>query len=116
MDLAERQVRVLVGELLRSDNQGLSQEQVLQRHADTVRKRLPDDLALQAELYGLLATTFGDMGLSHLAVQHGARQVELLVKIAAPQADRVQALLQLGRAQLDNQQLGEAARGKHGAG
>ncbi len=104
----EQQVRALVGELLGLDYQGLSQEQALQRQAERVRTRLPEDDGLRAGLYGQLSSTFLQLGLAHFAAEHAQRQIELLDGSDA--AVEVRARLTLARAQLENQENDAAER------
>jgi eukaryotic-like serine/threonine-protein kinase len=103
-------VSELVGELLALDHQGLSQEQALQRQAERVRARLPEDDALAAALHGQLAGTFLQLGLAHFAAENAQQQVALLERTGGETTARVLARLTLARAQLENQDSDAAER------
>lgn len=104
----EQQVRALVVELIGTPLVAGSQEQAVQRQAERVRARLPNDPAVQADIHGELAGAFQQLGLAHLAAEHARAQLERLEQTGAGAAARKRAGLALARALLDNEQVDAA--------
>lgn len=76
--------------------------------ARLIQTRFQGEPALQAELYGVVADVFLDMGANRLAAQYAAHQLDSLVTAQAPGALRDAATLRRAQALYEDQHYPEA--------
>ena len=110
-------VKAFVVDVFRINGQGdttnnslrqLPAELLLVRGATLIEQQFPAQPDLQAELYGLVAGIFADMGASDLAARYARREIATLEKIGASPPVRARATLLLAQSLQAQGQLGEA--------
>jgi serine/threonine-protein kinase len=87
----------------------LPAELLLERGAALIEARFAGQPALQAELFGVVAGIFADMGANDLAARYAALQVEALGRLGAGDAEFARAHLLHGQTLLGLGRLAEAA-------
>ena len=83
-------------------------EQLVARGARLIDIKFAGQPQMQAELYGVVAGLFVDMGSPGLAVEYATRQVDALVAVGADEADQAVALLLLAKTLARDGKLADA--------
>jgi serine/threonine protein kinase len=105
----ERLVKEFVLDVFRVNVQGASTneelrsipaEMLLQHGASLIEKRFPGQPDLQADLYGVVAGIFADMGAHQLAVDYGTRHIDALAQSSARPSVQARANLALAQSML----------------
>jgi eukaryotic-like serine/threonine-protein kinase len=86
----------------------LPAEELLDRGARLIESRFAGQVALQAELYGVVATTFDNMGSAARASTYAAKQVDALDALHASDADTAGAVTLLSRSLIAQGQFAAA--------
>ncbi|MDE2371789.1 MAG: serine/threonine protein kinase [Burkholderiales bacterium] len=86
----------------------LPAELLLEHGASLIEQRFARQPALQAELFGVIASIFADMGASELAARYAESQLVALRQLGAPPPARAAATLTWGQALLAQQRLAAA--------
>jgi hypothetical protein len=86
----------------------LPAELLLEHGAKLIETKFPGQPQLQAELFGVVAGIFADMGASELAADYATHQVETLVAIDASQYEVAKATILLAQALFAQERLRDA--------
>jgi tetratricopeptide (TPR) repeat protein len=110
-----QQVTLFVADVFRANAPGpqrhagrLPEEGLLDMSARLIETRFAAEPALQAELYGVVAGIFSDMGASNSAADYVSRQLRALASANAPAGELAGAHLALARALFDEERLPDA--------
>jgi serine/threonine-protein kinase len=96
------------GSVANAELRRLPAELLLERGAALIEQRFPGQPALQAELYGVVAGIFADMGANDLAARYAEAELGALDKVGAPRPARAAAAFTWAQALLAAQSLAAA--------
>jgi len=86
----------------------LPAELLLEHGAKLIETKFAGQPLLRAELFGVVAGIFADIGANRLAADYAARQIDLLTSLGAPAPTRAQATLLLAETLFNDFRLADA--------
>ncbi|MBL0148563.1 MAG: serine/threonine protein kinase [Ideonella sp.] len=85
-----------------------SPQSLVESGAQLIQQRFAGQPDMQAELYGVIAEVFSDMGAHRMATDYMTRRIEALDLLHVDVKQRARALLMLAQALYDDQHVGDA--------
>lgn len=113
----ERVVKEFVADVFRVNSQAdsrnasgrpVSQQDLLQGGARLIQQRFADQPELQAELFGVVAGVFSDIGAYKLASEYATRKIHELAQLRVDPVEQAKALLVLAQALLEDGKYNDA--------